>query len=116
MMEGMRDSLKANQYKLINAAKGVAGELNDAINSDLSLATDSIAVNADSTITQRGTIVPTEDKDTSLVKELLEEMRKMNQKNTEYNINIDNVDVTDANDVRKLAEDLEFFRNKDFRY
>lgn len=116
MLEGMRDSLKANQYKLVNAAKGVAGELNDAINSDLSLATDSIAVNADSTITQRGTIVPTADKDTSLVKELLAEIKKMNEKNTEYNINIDNVDVTDANDVRKLAEDLEFFKNKDFRY
>lgn len=116
MMEGMRDSLKANQYKLVNAARGVAGELNEAINSDLSLATDSIAVNADSTITQRGTIVPTEDKDTSLVKELLDEIKKMNEKSTEYNINIDNVDVTDANDVRRLAEDLEFFKNKDFRY
>lgn len=114
MMEGMKDSLQANKHKLINAATEVAGSLNDAINSDLSLATDSIAVNANGTVT--GVTTPKEDKDTSLVRELVTEIKKLNDKSTQYNINIDKVDADDPNDVRKLAEELEFFKNKDFKY
>lgn len=115
MMEGMRDSLNANKHKLISAATEVAGSLNDAINSDLALATDSISVNANGSA-QRGIVTPSEDKDTSLVRELVTEIKKLNDKSTQYNINIDKVDADDPNDVRKLAEELEFFKNKDFKY
>lgn len=116
MMEGMRDSLRANQHKLINAAKGVAGELNDAINSDLALATDSITVNANGTISHTNNGVSSGDKDTNLIRELITEVKKLSDKSTQYNINIDKVDANNPEDVRRLAEELQFFKDKDFRY
>lgn len=114
MMEGMRDSLKANQYKLINAAKGVAGSLSDAVNSDVGLA---IAGNVAVTSPRSGVSsysTPTEEE--SIMKKLLSELKSLNDKTTEYNINIEQVNADDPNDIRKLAEELEAFKenNKTF--
>lgn len=114
MMEGMRDTLQANKYKLIDAAKGVAGQLSDAINGDVGLAVaGDVAVTSP---TGRISSYSNTSDDKSTMKELLSELKSLNEKTTEYNINIEQVNADDPNDIRKLAEELEAFKenNKTF--
>lgn len=114
MMEGMSDSLKANQHKLVNAAKNVAGSLSDAVNSDVGLAiAGDVAVTSPSgRVSSYST--PTEEEST--MKKLLSELKSLNNRTSEYNINIEQVNADDPNDIRKLAEELEAFKenNKTF--
>lgn len=108
MMEGMRDTLQANKYKLVDAAKGVAGQLSDAINGDVGLAVaGDVGVNLP---TGRISSYSQTSDDTSTMKELLSELKSLNEKTTEYNINIEQVNADDPNDIRKLAEELEAFK------
>jgi phage-related protein len=46
----------------------------------------------------------------TLMAQLLNELHKLNDKRTEYNINIDKVNADNPNDIRRLAEELEAFK------
>jgi hypothetical protein len=46
----------------------------------------------------------------TLMAQLLNELHKLNDKRTEYNINIDKVNANSTQDIRKLAEELEAFK------
>lgn len=115
MIEGMTSSLEANQHKLINAAKNVAGDLNTAMTSDVGLAVaGNVSVNSGGN--NVSSFVPKDDDSTSVMKQLLSELKSLQDKTSEYNINIENVNADDPKDIRKLAEELEAFKNNNKRF
>ena len=114
MLQGMTASLNANKDKLLNAAVGVAGELSDAMSSDVQLA---VAGNVPVTAPKGGknSFVP-KDSNSSEIKQLIHELKSLQDSKTEYNINIDKVNADDPNDIRKLAEELEAFKENNKRF
>ena len=97
-------------------AVGIDANADSALKSINSL-TDSLALQSQyeplsNTISSTGiSSSPTNStNDTNLIKSLLTELKKLTEKQTEYNINIEKVNANNTQDIRKLAEELEAFK------
>ncbi len=114
MIEGMSSSLKANKDRLLEQARNVAGDLSNAMSTDVQLAYAG-DVPVTSPKGQDNSFSEKQQRDSEL-KQVIDELKLLNDKKTEYNINIDKVDANNPDDIRKLAEELEAFKDDNKRF